>query len=99
MSEYVDTNALAQALARELAPSIAPLFERAARMEELLRRPQLSPEEVAEVYGANPRTLANWRSDKKGPAYVKTGGLVFYRRKDLEAFFSNARVRTRDQQA
>lgn len=37
-------------------------------MTDLLR-----PEEFAAMLGMSPRTLANWRSNGKGPPYVKIG--------------------------
>jgi hypothetical protein len=35
------------------------------------------------------QTLANWRSTKRGPAYVKVGRLVYYRRSDICAWLSS----------
>lgn len=32
----------------------------------------------------SPRTLENWRSSGKGPAYVKLGGQVRYRITDIQ---------------
>lgn len=37
-------------------------------MTDLLR-----PEEFAAMIGLSPRTLANWRSNGKGPPYLKIG--------------------------
>lgn len=37
-------------------------------MTDLLR-----PEEFAAMIGMSPRTLANWRSNGKGPRYLKIG--------------------------
>lgn len=33
----------------------------------------LTPAEFAAMIGMSPRTLANWRSTGKGPAYLKLG--------------------------
>lgn len=33
----------------------------------------LKPEEFAAMIGLSPRTIANWRSNGKGPPYVKIG--------------------------
>lgn len=33
----------------------------------------LTPSELAVMLGMSPRTLANWRSNGKGPPYVKIG--------------------------
>jgi hypothetical protein len=40
----------------------------------------LTPAEVADRYGQtiSVRTLANWRSTKNSPPYVKVGGRVLY---------------------
>jgi hypothetical protein len=40
----------------------------------------LTPSEVAERYGKtiSVRTLANWRSTRNSPPYVKVGGRVLY---------------------
>ncbi len=35
------------------------------------------------------QTLANWRSSQRGPAYVKVGRLVYYRRSDICAWLSS----------
>jgi len=43
--------------------------------------------ELAERWGLSPRTLANWRSQKKGPRYIKlgteTGSHVVYKLDDV----------------
>lgn len=43
---------------------------------------------AATFLGIAPRTLANWRSQGRGPVIVKLGGRVFYRISDLTAFLS-----------
>lgn len=43
----------------------------------------LWPEEVAEVLGVPVGTLANWRYQGRGPAFVKVGRHVRYRRSDV----------------
>ncbi len=40
----------------------------------------------------NPRTLAAWRLRRQGPAYVRLGTCVRYRRDDLAAFIAAGRV-------
>ncbi|EPD5623960.1 helix-turn-helix domain-containing protein [Klebsiella pneumoniae] len=39
-----------------------------------------TPQQVSDHFGGavSPRTLANWRSQSIGPAYVKLGGKVLY---------------------
>ncbi len=44
----------------------------------------ITPTEVAERYGLNKGTLANMRSKKEGPPYVKIGKKILYKVIDLE---------------
>lgn len=47
----------------------------------------LTPREAAEYLGVPETTLAQWRSQRRGPPYVKLElRLVRYRRSDLEAY-------------
>jgi predicted DNA-binding transcriptional regulator AlpA len=47
-----------------------------------------------------PSTLAHWRSEGRGPAYLKLGSRVAYRGSDLNAWLAARTVRpTDDQQA
>ena len=41
-------------------------------------------------------TLASWRCEKRGPAWLKWGKRVFYRGKDLNAFIELRRRETED---
>jgi Helix-turn-helix domain len=43
----------------------------------------LADTEVAKILHQRTQTLAAWRSERKGPAYVKVGRRVFYRRLDI----------------
>lgn len=58
----------------------------------------LTPRRVHEEYGFSPGTLANWRWQGLGPAYIKTtpkkAGRIKYRRSDIEAWL---RAQTVDQ--
>lgn len=56
---------------------------RPARGDDLL-----TPDEVADLYRTTTKTLRNWRSLRTGPAHVKVGGLVRYRRADVEAYIT-----------
>ena len=38
----------------------------------------LKPKEVEERFKIKVGTLANWRSQKKGPPYLKVGGRIYY---------------------
>lgn len=47
----------------------------------------LTPEQVADVLGVAPHTLAVWRSEKRYDfPYMKCGRLVRYRAADVQAF-------------
>lgn len=48
----------------------------------------LTPQEVSERYDGRitVRTLANWRSQGRGPAFTKVGGAILYSCDQLEAW-------------
>lgn len=50
----------------------------------------LTPPEVADLLRISEKTLRNWRASTppRGPAYVKAGALVRYRRGDVEKFLT-----------
>jgi len=51
----------------------------------------LNQAQAAEYLGlTNERTLAAWRLRRQGPAYVKLGSSVRYKRTDLDAYLSGA---------
>jgi|GEM_PF-268872 excisionase family DNA binding protein len=61
--------------------------------EEHLRRGErealdrlLHESEVAELLSVKVTTLRRWRWARKGPAWIKVGGCVRYRRRDVDAF-------------
>src|ERR1700722_16657471 len=43
-----------------------------------LRKQLLSPKELAHSLGLKPATLADWRSQGKGPGYFKAGRMIWY---------------------
>lgn len=43
-------------------------------------------EQAAAHLRLKPKTLHNWRSQGRGPSFVKLGARVFYPTQDLEAF-------------
>lgn len=55
----------------------------------------LTTAEVARIARISPATLAGWRVQKRGPAFTKVGGLVRYRRSDLQSWLDRQRVPTR----
>ncbi len=52
----------------------------------------LAPGDVAEEFKLPERTLAQWRYLNKGPAYLKVGRHVRYRRRDVEAWLTSHTV-------
>ncbi len=46
----------------------------------------LNTNQAAFELGVSPKTLSFWRCTDKGPAFIKLGGLVLYRRTDLAAY-------------
>jgi predicted DNA-binding transcriptional regulator AlpA len=55
----------------------------------------LEPEAVAKILGKSRATLARWRCDGFGPAFIKIGGSVAYCPADVEAFIrAQRRLRT-----
>ena len=46
------------------------------------------------IVGLSGKTLANWRSEKKGPAYHMVQGSPYYSWQELKGFFSTGRVET-----
>jgi excisionase family DNA binding protein len=50
-------------------------------------KPLMTPDETAEYLGISAETLAQWRSQRRGPAYIKLEGrLVRYRLSALESY-------------
>jgi excisionase family DNA binding protein len=59
-------------------------------------RSLLTPKQVAELLGLPEGTLAQWRSQRRGPLYIKLGGrLVRYRASDVEEWVARQTVETR----
>jgi predicted DNA-binding transcriptional regulator AlpA len=56
----------------------------------------LNNSEAAEFLGMSPDTLPRWRWAGIGPAYLKVGRSIKYRRADLEAFLNESRVNPRN---
>lgn len=55
----------------------------------------LTPKEASEFLGIPEGTLAQWRSQRRGPAFVKMEGrLVRYRASDLEQYITSRIVET-----
>lgn len=54
----------------------------------------LTPEQAAAYLHLNPRTLANWRSRRQGPPYIRCGRMCLYDPADLDAWLTRQRVGT-----
>ena len=50
------------------------------------RSDTLTPAQAAEILHVSPVTLRNWRFNMRGPRYIKMGGIVLYRHRDLIAY-------------
>jgi predicted DNA-binding transcriptional regulator AlpA len=48
--------------------------------------------EAAKVLNMNKQTLANWRYQGRGPAYIKLGKAVRYQYADIEKFITENRI-------
>lgn len=46
----------------------------------------LREKQAASFLGVAPKTLANWRSQGKGPRFCRLGRTIAYRQEDLDAF-------------
>ncbi len=42
--------------------------------------------QAARMLGLSPQTLRNWRTQRKGPRYIKLGRAIRYRPEDLENY-------------
>lgn len=52
----------------------------------------LTEEELAAALDIEVSTLVSWRSEKSGPAYVKLGKSVFYRRSHIDQWAESCRT-------
>jgi hypothetical protein len=52
----------------------------------------LTPRETARFLKVSVHTLAKWRCNKKGPKYMRTGRLVKYDRRTLEAYLKSTTI-------
>ena len=49
----------------------------------------LSSAEVAQMLRVKASTLMAWRSDGRGPKFLKIGRLAYYRRSDIRAYLGS----------
>jgi len=55
-------------------------------------QPLLDEDKAAPLVGVTPKTLANWRTQGKGPKWIRCGRLVRYHPADLSAHNEANRV-------
>lgn len=48
----------------------------------------LTPEDLAKMWQVSPGTIANWRTNKKGPDFIRIGGLVRYSPAAVQAWLA-----------
>lgn len=48
--------------------------------------------EAAKILGVIVQTLANWRLQQRGPAYIRLGRKIYYRVEDLQDYILSKRV-------
>ncbi len=56
----------------------------------------LKPKEVEEMYKIKTGTLANWRNQGRGPAYIKYGRKILYAVEEMERFCQSNLILTAD---
>ena len=49
-----------------------------------------SPDQLAHMLGKTKGTLAQWRHHKKGPAFCKLGGSVYYTKEAVEKYLNDS---------
>lgn len=52
----------------------------------------LNAEQAARLLGCTAAALALWRREDRGPAYIRLGRLIRYRKSDVFAWISSRRV-------
>ncbi len=57
-----------------------------------IQKQLLVPEEAAAFLSVSVETLAQWRSQRRGPPYIKLGRAVRYRADDLERYLAEHTV-------
>ena len=57
-------------------------------------RPTVDKVGASEILGCAPRTLDNWRSQGRGPKFIRVGRLCRYKIEDLEKYLAARTVET-----
>ena len=50
------------------------------------RDQRMTPDELADHWNMSVKTLAKWRCDKCGPAYIKIAGNIWYLHEDIAKY-------------
>jgi hypothetical protein len=67
-----------------ISPTTRPATATASAPTDHVRH--LTQLDLARRWRISPRTLEAWRSLRRGPVYLKLGGVVVYRAQDVEVF-------------
>ena len=68
------------------------------KKKSILKTPtRVTESELAEYWQVKENTLRKWRSDGRGPAYLKIKGRVIYRKKDIQQFENTRKYLATDQ--
>lgn len=62
-------------------------------------RPVLDPDQASAFIGAEPKTLANWRCQGIGPAFIRVGRKIVYDPADIEAWKASNRFQSTSEAA
>lgn len=65
-------------------------------MNRPLPKKALSVSQACHVYDLDPGTMANLRSQKKGPRFYRVGHKIYYRPEDLEQWLFRNPILTTD---
>lgn len=71
---------------------IVPLATCSKNIYEIMEMELLTPVQMQEVYNLNAKTLANWRSQSKGPPYYKLSNQIRYPVKEIEKWLRESIV-------
>ena len=82
-------------LSNEAKPHTEPAPETKIKTKKQLQRDDelLTPGDLEKVYQLPVKTLANWRSQGKGPSYFKLGNKVRYRAIEVEKWIASSKIR------
>ena len=79
---------------RPVGPTVMPATPTATEdvKVQILPDGRMSPRNAARYLGREEKTLAQWRSQGKGPKYIKMNGRIFYFKEDLDAEVAKCRT-------